>query len=171
MDATANEPATRRLWLSQALKALRRRRGLRALNAAELMGMPLRSYEYFEAGFGRLDVDRVHRFAAVLEADPYAILTALEIGSPQFAVRCAENKLATIVTKALQAFDTAAGDAIAQLDSETLTAAFQATFASLAGLAQERAALATQWLSTRASSDDHAPQVTKGPATSKPNNG
>jgi hypothetical protein len=149
MQTVARDAKSRQDWLAQALKAVRRRRGLRPADVARLMGMPLRSYEHFEAGRGRLNRERVHQFASVLDADPYAILTAVEIGSPEFAVRCADNKLATIVTMALQDFDLAAGDAIAQLDAQTLTSGFERVLGSLAELAAERAGLAGAWLSER----------------------
>ena len=51
---------------------------------------------YFEAGRGKINVDRIHQFARVLDVDPYAILAAVEIRSPGFAVACAEQKLMTL---------------------------------------------------------------------------
>jgi transcriptional regulator with XRE-family HTH domain len=93
--------------LGQALKSLRWLRGRRPGEMADLIGISRRSYEYFEAGRGPLNVDRVHRFAQILDVDPFAILAAMEIRSPQFAVRCAEHKLMTVMMVAVQEFDAA----------------------------------------------------------------
>lgn len=49
--------------LSRILKALRRLRGLRAIDVASAMRMKPRSYEYFESRKARLNVDRVHQVA------------------------------------------------------------------------------------------------------------
>ena len=153
MAMATHDALARRGWLSQALKALRRRRGLRAEDVAREMRMPLRSFEYFEAGHGRLNLDRVHEFASVLNADPFAILLAMDMGSPNFAVRSADNKLVTILNIALQDFDAATGDAISQLDPQTLMASFAKLFDELASVARERAALADRRLADRPSPD------------------
>lgn len=133
-------------WLARALKGLRRRRGLRPPDVAARMGLPLRTFEYFEAGKGPLNIDRIHRYARALNADPHAILMALNIGSPAFAARCADNKLVTIITMALQDFDEATGDAISQLDAQTLRSSFERLFNELSALARARAGLADSWL-------------------------
>ncbi len=104
------------------------------------------AYEHFEAGKGPLYVDRIHDFANALGVDPHAILLALEIGSPDFAVRCADSKLMTIIVMALQDFDAATGDAISQLDAQTLRSSFERLFGDLGDLARARAALAEGWL-------------------------
>ncbi|HEX2559221.1 helix-turn-helix transcriptional regulator [Phenylobacterium sp.] len=149
MAAPPNDDAARRASLAKALKAIRRRRGLRAADAAEALGMPLRSYEHFEAGRGRLNLERVHLAADALDADPYAIMAALEIGSPEFAARCADNKLMTIYMMALQDFDDVAGDDIAQLDPRTLIAAFTRLFDQLAQEARARGQALEDWRSGR----------------------
>jgi transcriptional regulator with XRE-family HTH domain len=146
MGTATHEPEDRRGWLSQALKGLRRRRGLRPPDVARRMGMALRSFEHFEAGKGPLNIDRIHQYARALNADPHALLMALEIGSPAFAARCADNKLMTVVTMALQDFDAATGDAICQLDAQTLRSSFERLFGELSDLAKARAALAERWL-------------------------
>src|ERR1700709_1113999 len=146
MGTAAHDLEQRPGWLSQALKELRRRRRLRQPEIAARMGMRPRTYEHFEAGKGPLYVDRVPDFARALSVDPHAILMALEIGSPEFAVRCADNKLVTIIVMALQDFDAANGDAIAQLDAQTLRSSFERLFNDLGELARARAALADPWL-------------------------
>jgi hypothetical protein len=137
---------TRRTCLSRSLKAVRRLRGQRAVDVAAAMGLPLRSYEYFEAAKGRLNVERIHQFADVLDADPIAILIGVEICSPDFAVRCAGNKLMTILMMALQEFDADAADQIAGLDARTLISAFTRLFDGLSAEAKDRYALVDQWM-------------------------
>jgi hypothetical protein len=46
----------------------------------------------------------VHRLAQILDVDPFAILAAMEIRSPWFAVCCAERKLMTVMMVAIQEF-------------------------------------------------------------------
>lgn len=149
MGAPPQDDAERGACLSKALKAIRRRRGLRACDAAAAMQMPLRSYEHFEAGLGRLNVDRVHRFAEALDADPYAILAAVEIGSPELAVRCADNKLISVLMMALQDFDAAAGEAIPTLDAAAAIAVFTDAFDRLATEARRRAQALQTWRNSR----------------------
>lgn len=106
-----------RQGLSAALKAVRRRRGRTAQDVAAAMGMPLRSYEHFEAGRGRFDFDKVQRFANALEADPFAILTAVQIGAPAFAARCADNKAMLALLLTLEEFQREAGDTVSDMDA------------------------------------------------------
>lgn len=143
---TAREDAqNRRRWLSLALKAVRQRRDRRAADVAREMGMSLRAYEYFEAG-QRINLDRIHQFARVLNADPYAILVAMEIGSPKFAERCVDNKLVTILTMVLQEFDATTGNAVVQLDPQTLETAFARMTAALSEVGRQRHASPSNWL-------------------------
>jgi transcriptional regulator with XRE-family HTH domain len=135
--------------LSGLMKALRRRRGLRVSETAAAVGMPRRSYQHFEAGRGRLDVGRLHRFAQAIDADFYALLAALEIGSPAFALRCADNKLMTIFMMALQDFDALAGDDIARLDPHLLMATFTAMFDELRAVARDRDVQVESWMTDK----------------------
>lgn len=137
--------------LSQALRAVRRLRGKRSVDVATALDLPLRSYEHFESGKGRLNVDRVQLFADATESDGQAILASLWIESPDFAVRCANNKLMTILIMALQDFDRSTGDAIASLDGQTLIAAFEGVFANLGEEARRRNGEA--WIEARKPSE------------------
>lgn len=160
MAAPPNDDAARGETLARALKAIRRRRGLRSADAAQALGMPLRSYEHFESGRGRLNLERIHSAADALDADPYAVVAALEIGSPEFAARCADNKLMTIYMMALQDFDDIAGDDIAHLDPRTLIAAFTLLFDQLAQEARARAQALEDWRSGRPVPGDPDPEGT-----------
>lgn len=122
---------------------------MRAADVARGMNMALRSYEHFESGAGRINLERIHRFAEVTDSDPHAIISALSLGSPAFALRCADNKLATILTVVLQEFDEEAGDALADLDARTLINAFTRAMRDLAALAVTRDTHAEAWLDER----------------------
>jgi hypothetical protein len=153
MTQADDAPSPRRSLLSQALRAIRRLRGKRPGDLAKALDLPLRSYEHFESGKGRLNVERVQSFADVTESDPYAILASLWIESPDFAVRCANNKLMTILIMAVQDFDRATGDDTATLDGQILIAAFERVFGELRDEARRRNANA--WLQARASRTSH----------------
>lgn len=137
--------------LSSALRLIRSHRRMRAIDVAEAMGMALRSYEHFEAGGGRINLERIHRFAEVTDSDPYAILAAITFGSPYFALRVADNKLMTILMVALQEFDEELGDVITELDGRTLINTFTKAMKELALQSVRREAAANAWLKDRAS--------------------
>lgn len=129
-----------------ALKAVRRLRGLSAEAVASGMNLRLRTYERFEAGQGRLNLDYIHRFCAVTDSDPHGLLAAIAIGSPAFAARTAGNKMATILVILLQQFDERTGDRIGDLDARTLISAFGRTFDDLAEAASAGADEAGRFL-------------------------
>lgn len=135
--------------LSSALRLIRAHRRLRAAEVAEAMNMAIRSYEHFESGGGKINIERIYRFAEVTNSDPHAILAALALGSPAFALRCADNKLATILAVALQEFDRDAGDAIAELESLTIINAFTKTLKDLAAQSVRRESAADAWIEER----------------------
>jgi transcriptional regulator with XRE-family HTH domain len=132
--------------LAQALRTLRRQKGRRPGEMAGLMGISRRSYEYFEAGHGPLNVDRVHCFARILDVDPFAILVAMEIRSPRFAINCADHKMATAIMVMLQDFDAAAGDDIRRLNAATIIANVTRALDALAKEARESEAFAERWM-------------------------
>lgn len=133
-------------YLRPILKGLRRTRGVKAQQMARDLATSPRAYNYFEAGYGQLNVNRVHRFASLLDADPYAILAAVEIRSPEFAFRCSQNKLMTVFMMALQDFDEKAQDTIVHLDPLTLMEAFSEMFEQLAAKAKEQEEIARRSL-------------------------
>lgn len=118
--------------LSSALKRLRRRSGLSKAEIATAMNLSLRTYERFEAGETRLNLDYVERFSQATGSDPHAILLAVATGSPELAVRCADNRFATILVIALRRFDDSVGDRLATFEVRTLIAAVTAMFDGLA---------------------------------------
>lgn len=135
--------------LALVLRALRRRRGLRPRDVAEALQMPQRSYEHFESASGRLNPQRIHEFAEITNSDGFAILASLTLNSPEFALRCADNKLMTILMMALQDFDAKVGDDIGRLDARTLIGAFTRVFDELAVEARRGDGFVAAWREQR----------------------
>lgn len=131
---------------SAALKGVRKLRGLSTQDLAARLNMPLRTYEHFEAGHGRLNLDYLHRFSEVTNSDFYGLLHAIAIGSPEFAVRTADNKFMTTFTIFLQAYDRRMGDRIRDLDARSLIAALGEMFDALAEVGGQRAEEAESFL-------------------------
>jgi transcriptional regulator with XRE-family HTH domain len=127
--------------LSRALRSVRRLRGMSSRETADAMNMQLRTYQRFEAGHARPNLDHIHRFARATRSDPHAILLAVAIGAPEFAARAADNHLATILVVGLQSFDRTQGDGISELDPRTVISAVTGLFdrLSAAGAAQAEA--------------------------------
>jgi len=135
--------------LGASVRLIRKHRRLKTIDVARAMGMSLRSYEYFEAGGGKVNLERIHRFAEVAGADPYAILASMALGSPAFALRCADNKLMTILMVALQELDDQVGDAVADLDALLIINSFTKAMKELAALSAGRDGGADEWLQQR----------------------
>jgi len=131
--------------ISQAMKAVRRKRGLRLREVAEQMGMAQRSYELFEAGQGKITVERVHAFAQATDCDPYALMLAPRFGS-DFAVDCADTKLVLIMIMSLEQFAQDRGNDIAYLEPPHIIAAFQRLFKDLGAKLDDNEAFLTAWL-------------------------
>ena len=56
------------------------------------------------------------------DADPDAILASITIGSPDFAVRCAANKMMRIIMIGVKQADRRLGDRLTTVDARTLVA-------------------------------------------------
>src|SRR3954465_2775918 len=106
-----------RQTLSQAVRLIRRARRFKVRELAALMGMKSRSYEYFESGRARPNLERIHRLAHVSDTDPPAFVAAMVISSPRFALRAADNKLMAVFLIRLEEFDCELGDAGALLEA------------------------------------------------------
>ncbi|WP_421931839.1 helix-turn-helix domain-containing protein [Phenylobacterium sp.] len=132
--------------LSQTLRLIRRRRGLRQIDVAKAMGLAPRTYQHFEAGRTHLDFEKIKSFAAATNADPNAIVVAVLIGSPAFALRSIDNKLTSALMTALRRFDDRVADDIARIEVGRLIAAFRRIFTDLETDLAARDALADSWL-------------------------
>lgn len=106
----------RRATLSRTLKLLRRRAGFRSIEVAREMGKAHRTYQRWESGFYGIEIDEIHRFAQIVEADPWGIILGVEMGSVEYALRTAGNSGASLMLVALRRFDRASGDDIRRLD-------------------------------------------------------
>lgn len=135
--------------LSAALRLIRTHRRMKTAEIAQAMGMALRSYEHFESGGGRVNLERIHRFAEATDSDAYAILAALALASPEFALRTADNKLMTILMVALQEFDAEVGDVLGELDARTIINTFTKALKDLALQSVRRDSAANAWLQQR----------------------
>jgi len=131
---------------SASLKAVRKLRGMSTQETAAAMRIAHRTYEHFEAGHGRLNLDYLNRFSEATQSDFYGLMHAIAIGSPEFAVRTADNKFMTAFTVLLQTYDGRMGDRIRDLDTRALIAAFGAMFDSLAAKGEQRADEAAAFL-------------------------
>ncbi|WP_222950842.1 helix-turn-helix domain-containing protein [Sphingomonas sp. JC676] len=137
--------------LSAALKGIRRDRRMRSSEVARAMGMPLRSYEHFESGRGRFTFDRLVRFAEVTNSDALAIIAVLALKSPEFALRCADNKLMTIFMIAMSELNEELGDDITFLEPGILIGAFTRVAKDLSEHIAKRDLFAETWLKERSS--------------------
>ncbi len=159
MNAVSPPPLTeRQQLLSQILKAIRRRRGLRSSEVARLMGMPLRSYQHFESARGREDAPTLHAFAEAVNADGYAILLALDMKTPEFALDCLDNQFASVMILAVRRFRKQAGHDLARLDPRSVIGAFERAFGELTRKLGEDDAYVEAWMTDPAfAGDTHDP--------------
>ena len=114
-----------------AARTVRRARNMTAQQVATAMNLPLRTYEYFEAGAGRVKLDYVHRFAVATNCDPWSLLLGPSLGSIEFARQTADSKLMLIFLIALGEFVRKMGDRLLTLDPRALIEAFTETFRKL----------------------------------------
>ncbi|MCC7266859.1 MAG: helix-turn-helix transcriptional regulator [Caulobacteraceae bacterium] len=117
--------------LSSVLRAIRRHRRMTVQQVADLMGLKKRSYERFEAGEGRLKVERIFRFAQVTDADPYALLASVKFGAPDFALSCIDNKLVMLTVLHTHELFNSKGKEIALLRPQAIVEALSAAFGVL----------------------------------------
>ena len=146
MSFRSPSPSSWNRLLSVALRALRRARLRKSRDVAAAMNLPLRSYEHFEAGGGRLNIERIYDFGRALDVDPHAILAAVMISSPHFAVRVADNKMIQAFVILLQEFDQTLGDEVANLETAAIVAAFSEAFDRLLIEARRKAEWRRTWL-------------------------
>jgi transcriptional regulator with XRE-family HTH domain len=135
--------------LGAALRLIRLHRRMKPADVAKTMGIAKRTYEHFEAGKGSINLERIHRFAEATDSDPYAIIDCMALGSPEFAVRCADNKAMLAFRVVTQEFDEEVGDAIMELETSSIINAFTKTLKDLALQAVRRDAAAQDWLEQR----------------------
>ncbi len=114
--------------LSASLRAVRKRRGMRPEAVAEAMALPLRTYQYFEAGRGGLRLDLLRPFALATRSDPWAIVLGVGMRDPHFAVRAMNYKIGSVILILLKGLNTQAGDLLGRLDVATLLSRLRPAF-------------------------------------------
>lgn len=144
--SSAVPEASHQAALAVALKAIREARRLRVADMARLMDMPPRSYEHFEAGRGRFDLDRLQKFAEVTDSDPFAILASVMLRAPDFAVRTADNKPMVVFMLALRDFNNDLGEDVALIEPRLFVGAFRRVFQDLVDHVRSRDLTAETWL-------------------------
>ncbi len=142
-------PRSQNEILAVALRLIRLHRRMKPAEVADRMGIAKRTYEHFEAGKGAINLERIHRFADATDSDPYAIIDCMALGSPEFALRCADNKAMVAWRVITQEFNTEVGDAIMELETASIINAFTKTLKDLAMQAVRRDDVAKAWLEQR----------------------
>lgn len=136
--------------LTAALRAIRRKRGIKINDLAAAMGLPPRTYQQFEAGRSHLDlVQRIQAFALATDSDPYGLILAMALKSPEIAIRSMDNKFVSVMVVALRRFDDRLGDNVARIEVGRLIAAFRKAFEDLESDLAQREAEAAAWLGER----------------------
>lgn len=110
------------------------------------MAMALRSYQRFERGEMGIDLDKIHRFAEVVNADAWAIIFAVELSSVDFALYCMDNKAISALLIAMRRFNAKAGKDLARLDTRSVLIVFAKAFQDLSARVREYDADLEQWM-------------------------
>ena len=134
--------------LAAALKAIRRHRGMRALEVAVRMNLSVRTYENFESGRIRVNTDYIHRFCDATDSDPHAVMTSIALGAPEFAVDCADNKLMSILLLSVREYHERVGRGAAAVEMRDAVAVFREMFTRLGEETERREREAAAWLKT-----------------------
>lgn len=142
--------------ISEAVRKIRKHRRMKPSEVAAAMGIPVRTYEHFEAGTGRITYARILRFAHVTDSDPVAILAVIFLRSTDFALRCADSKLMSIVIMTLRELDHELGPDLEYLSARTLVGALDKLGKDLVDHVQRRDLFAERWLEEKASKIDGA---------------
>jgi transcriptional regulator with XRE-family HTH domain len=145
----SDHPRSQNEILGAALRLIRLHRRMKPAEVAMKMGIAKRTYEHFEAGKGAINHERIHRFAEATDSDAYAIIDCLALGSPEFAVRCADNKAMLTLRVVTQEFNAIVGDAIMELETSSIINAFTRTLKDLGMQAVRRDDAAKAWLEER----------------------
>lgn len=149
MDPATDEKAEDRSdirLLAQVVRSIRKQRRMRPSEVAKAMGIPLRTYEHFERGTGRMSYARIRRFALATDSDPIAIVSTLPLRSPELAVNSADNKLMTIAMAALSDLNEELGPDISFLGTSVLVSAFDKLCKDLIDHVRRRDQFAERWI-------------------------
>ena len=96
MTSGVPQRSARQRTFTEMLRGVRALRSYTRQSVARRMGVEPRSFERFEAGEVRLDLERMFAFAAAADCDPMALVAGVYLERPDLARRCADNKLMQI---------------------------------------------------------------------------
>ena len=137
--------------IAEAVRSIRRARHMKTSEVAAAMGMPTRTYELFESGKGKITYARISRFAEATNSDPAAILISILLKSPGFAVRCMDNKFATVAMAALRDLDDELGADLSTISSANAITAFEKMGKDLIAHLRRQDPFTDSWMQERAS--------------------
>lgn len=146
MSDKDSEDKKRSKLLSRALRAVRAIRKAKPRDLAKALGLSLRGYQHFEAGGGQLNVEHVMAFSRAIDCDPIGVLTAVQIGKPEFAAWVAQNKAMIAFMITLQEFAEDTGEDMARLETTTWVSAYREMFLELAKKARASQVENDAWL-------------------------
>ena len=132
--------------LSCVLKAIRNYRGLSVQEVADRMTLKKRSYERFEAGEGRLKVERIFTFATATDSDPYALQASVKLGTPDLAIACIDNKLVMLFVAHVRKLFDAQGADLKGLQAHAIVEALTVAFTMMTEELERSRASAAKWL-------------------------
>lgn len=138
--------------VTNALRAIRKKRGLTASDLAAALGLPLRTYQEFESGRGPRTRERLFAFAEATDSDPFALLLAPIFGLPDLALDCADTKLCMIMLMYFEDFARERRSDIVYLDPPNLAGGFDRLFKDLGAKLDDREAFLQKWLENRTGS-------------------
>lgn len=150
MSDKDSEDRTRSKLLSRALRAVRAIRNVKPRDLAKALGLSLRGYQHFEAGGGQLNIDHVMAFSRAMDCDPIGVLTAVQIGKPEFAAWVAQNKAMIAFMITLQEFAEETGESMARLETTTWVSAYREMFKGLSEKARASTVQNDAWLAENA---------------------
>lgn len=136
-----------RLILCTVFRTIKKKRNLTSREIAARMELPLRTYEQFESGSGRILLGQVQSFAQATDSDPFAILLAVMYRSPDFALHCADNKFPLIITMAMEQFAQDMGSDLTLLEPLNVITGCQRYLAELKKKIADDELTVLKWLS------------------------
>ena len=135
--------------LTDSMRAIRKRRDISAREVAALMGMPLRTYQQFEAGRGPLTHERIFAFADAANCDPFALILGVILERPNLALECADTKFCTIMMITLENFIDERESDIIYLDPPNIAGGFERLFRELSAKLDDRDRFFEAWFADR----------------------
>lgn len=135
--------------IGEAMRLIRKARRMRVSEVARAMGMSPRSYEYLESGQGRMSNERIVRFAEATNSDPDALASVVQLGSPAFALRCADNKLMKIMMIHIRELNEELGNDIGYLEPGLIIGTMARVKKDLLERVRNRDTYAENWFQER----------------------